>query len=227
MGHRGCGLLPDVGLLGFHRRAVPVLPWYLALLTRRGNSGFVVRKGTRCGPSLPRGRWPCRSARLSLSVSHVGDSLPGLDHRAGRVPLGPGPSRCLCSCLSGVFWPRRDLLRAFPAPDQPFRGPCCLARGMGCGVLHLIAAVLVPLPPLGGVPQLGAQAVRTALQPPADYIRPLLPDGGFALGLLLDPVHIRRPSWRCPFLRALWSSAGTAGCGGENRPGKARWRCRT
>ena len=247
MGHRDGGLLPDVGFLGFHRRAALALPWHLAFLTRRGNSpfvvrqgtrcgrwsatwpqllpAFVVRQGTRCGPALPWGRCPRCPARRCPPVPRGGDSLPGLDDRAARVPLGPGPSRCLCSSLSGVFWLRLDPVRALPAPYQPLHGPRGLARGTGCGVLHLIAAVLVPLSPLGCVPQLGAQAVCAARDSLADCVRPLLPDGGTALGLLLDLVHATPPRpFRCR--KAWWSSAGTAGCGGGSRPGRARWRCR-
>lgn len=213
MSNRGGGLLPDVTPLGFYGWA--------ALLAWGRNLPFVARRRTSrlglgglCRPVRP-------FSRRGKAACSVSGGRPGLD--SGRD--------CVPTCSFWCFWlgipsPRLVPVRVLPAPGQPLRGPHYPAWGTGGGVLDLVAAVLVPLSLLGGVPQLGAQAVRAALQPPADCIHPLLPDSGAAPGLLLDLVHATPPR-RCPGQTPLWSSAGTAGCVGGNCPGRARWRCRT
>ncbi len=41
---------------------------------------------------------------------------------------------------------------------------------MGGGVLDPVAAIVAGLPPLGGLPELAPQALRTVIQPTADKL---------------------------------------------------------
>ena len=77
--------------------------------------------------------------------------------------------------------------------DELFRAALHAAHTACGGVLDLVAAVVIPPPLLGGVPELRPQSVRSVLQAAMDqFLRRglyLLPDGGHSMGFFLDLIH--------------------------------------
>ena len=77
--------------------------------------------------------------------------------------------------------------------DELFRTALHTAHAVRSGILDLVAAVVIPPPLLGGVPELRPQAVCPILQAAMDQLLrrglDLLPNGGCDLRFFLDLIH--------------------------------------
>ena len=87
-----------------------------------------------------RGRWVCRNL-------------------LGRWQIGGAPFPVLFLASGGLFLLQK---RLHPAS--------CLIGPTGGGVLDPVTAVVAGLSPLGGLPELAPQALRTIIQPTADKL---------------------------------------------------------
>lgn len=130
---------------------------------------------------LPRGR-PCPAA---LSRPSAGAALPG-GNSFPRLDPGLLPCRRLlgrgqpCGGLRG-WWGRRrtggvrlyvrhSIPGGFFLLQQRLHTTPRLIGPTGGSILDLVAAVVAGLPPLGGLPELAAQALCSVIQPTADKL---------------------------------------------------------
>ena len=109
------------------------------------------------------------SRRRRRAALPDGDSLPCLDSR--RVLWGQFCRRLLnCGkiCQRERVPVRYPGLAPFPLFQQGRYPALCPPRSADSGVLYPVAAVVIGLPALGGIPELAPQALRPIVQPTAD-----------------------------------------------------------
>ena len=109
------------------------------------------------------------SRRGSRTAFPGGDSLPRLDSRRflwGRICWRLLGRRWICR---GERVPvRYPCLALFPLFQQRFYPALCSPHTADSGILDPVAAVVISLPTLGGIPKLTTQTLRPIVQPTAD-----------------------------------------------------------
>lgn len=124
----------------------------------------------RAAPLRFAASWP-RSLPASRAAGKGLDSCVLIRTRPDPVTLEKDPPSAGAGSPAGCA----DFFVLQQIPDPAVH----LAGTAGGGVLDLVPAIFIPLPPLGGVPELEAQALCAVLQSPADHL------SGRGLDLLL------------------------------------------
>ena len=165
----------DSGLTHPDPEQLRSIPWsWNSIPMAAANSGFPNFDPLPLRSSR-RGRFRTDTVRGGRAALPGGDRLPRLDPRrvlGGRLCgslLGRGR-------LCGGAWLllRRLTLALFLLFQQglypALRATLCPPRSACGGVLDPVAAVVIGLPTLGGIPKLAPQAFRTIIQPTADKL---------------------------------------------------------